>query len=63
MYYRMVLHWSCGWCSNRIKPKEAEDEELAALKAENESLKTQLAESQSKVTDSVALVEGYLSRI
>ena len=41
-----------------IKPKEAEDEELAALKAENESLKTQLAESQSKVTDSVALVEG-----
>lgn len=41
-----------------IKPKEEEDEEMEALKAENEALKTQIAEANAKADSAQALVKG-----
>lgn len=41
-----------------IKPKEEEDVEMEALKAENEALKSQLAEASAKADSAQALVKG-----
>ena len=41
-----------------IKPKEEGDEEMEALKAENEALKTQITEANAKADSAQALVKG-----
>jgi ATP-dependent protease ClpP protease subunit len=52
---------AAGGKVTEIRPKVEEDEEMAALKAENETLKTQLAEAQANVTTAQSLVKGIES--